>query len=209
MDAPVPQPVEARIRAARVGEGGAKLAAIRLLNYATNHVVCHLPSYGLRHAWYRRVLGVRLGHNSGIHLNCYIWFFGPSRLRKDHYLTIGDHTRINRSCLLDARGPLSIGDNVSVSAEVAIVTTQHRPEDPNFGVESRAVVIEDHVWIGMRAMIMPGVTVGRGAVVAAGAVVTKDVPPLAVVGGVPAKLIGTRGLDNPSYVLADPFPMFE
>jgi maltose O-acetyltransferase len=183
--------------------------AIRFLSYANNHVVSHVPSYRLRHAWYRRVLGVRLGENAGVHLDCYIWFFGPNRLRKDGFLSIGAHSRINRGCLLDARGRLRIGDNVSVSAEVAILTTQHRPEDPNFAVESRPVVIEDHVWIGMRAIIMPGVTVGRGAVVAAGAVVTNDVPPLAVVGGVPARQIGTRGLDNPAYVLADPFPMFE
>lgn len=190
-------------------EGGARLTAIRLLNYLTNHVVSHVPVYSVRHAWYRAVLGMQLGDGSGIHLGCYIWFFGPGRLRRERSLRIGCHTRINRRCLLDARGPLRIGDNVSVSAEVAILTTQHRPEDPDFAVESRPVVIEDHVWIGLRAMIMPGVTVGRGAVVAAGAVVTRDVAPLTVVGGVPARQIGDRGLENPSYVLSDPFPMFE
>lgn len=206
MDAPVSRPAPS---AAPAREGGLKLVAVRLLNWLTNEVVCHVPFYGLRHGWYRRILGVRLGPGSGIHLGCYIWFFGPSRLRRDRYLTIGEHTRINRRCLLDARGPLRIGDNVSVSAEVAILTTQHRPEDPDFRVESRPVVIEDHVWIGMRAMVMPGVTVGRGAVIAAGAVVTRDVPPLAVVGGVPAKVIGRRGLDDPAYILDDPFPLFE
>ena len=190
-------------------EAGFKVFAIRLLGYLTNHLISHVPFYSLRHWWYRHILGVRLGRHSGIHLDCYIWFFGPSRLGMDGYLTIGDYSRINRSCLLDARGPLRIGNNVSVSGEVAIITTQHRPEDPDFRVESRPVVIEDHAWIGMRAMIMPGVTVGRGAVVAAGSVVTKDVPPLTVVGGVPAKPIGDRGLADPGYVLDDPFPMFE
>ncbi len=209
MDGSFPRPGEARTGGSRLREGGARLTAIRLLSYANNHVVSHVPSYRLRHAWYRRVLGVRLGENAGVHLDCRIWFFGPSRLRKDGYLSIGAHSRINRGCLLDARGPLRIGENVSVSAEVAIITTQHRPEAPDFAVESRPVVIEDHVWIGMRAMILPGVTVGRGSVVAAGAVVTKDVPALSVVAGVPAKQIGMRGLDDPSYVLAEPFPMFE
>ena len=209
MEAPVQSPIETATRARAAREGGAKLTAIRLLNYLTNHVVGRVPIYRLRHAWYRGVLGMELGEGSGIHLGCYIWFFGPGRLRRDRSLRIGRHTRINRQCLLDARGPLRIGDNVSVSAEVAILTTQHRPDDPHFAVESRQVVIEDHVWIGMRAMIMPGVTVGRGAVVAAGAVVTRDVAPSTVVGGVPARQIGERGLENPSYVLSDPFPMFE
>jgi acetyltransferase-like isoleucine patch superfamily enzyme len=209
MDLPVRRPADRPTATARVREGGAKLIAIRLLNYLTNHLIPHMPLYSVRHAWYRRVLGVRLGRSSGIHLGCYLWCFGPSRLRRDGYLTIGEHTRINRRCLLDARGPVRIGDNVSVSPEVAIITTQHRMDDPAFAVESRPVVIEDHAWIGMRAVIMPGVTVGRGAVVATGAVVTRDVPPLAVVGGVPARQIGTRGLQHPSYVLAEPFPMFE
>jgi len=195
--------------AACARERGLKLTAIRLINYLTNHVVNHIPSFSIRHLWYRRLLGVRMGRGSGIHLNCYLWFFAPGRLRRDHHLIIGEHTRINRGCLLDARGPLRIGSNVSISPEVAIVTTQHRSADPDFAVQSLPVVIEDHVWIGIRAVILPGVTVGRGAVVAAGAVVTRDVPPLAVVGGVPARPIGSRGLSDPSYVLDDPFPRFE
>src|SRR5437899_7255572 len=108
MDAPISHPLEPRIKAARVREGGVKLVAVRLLNYATNHVVCHVPFYALRHAWYRRVLGVQLGHNSGIHLDCYTWFFGPSRLRRDRYLVIGEHSRITTSCLLAPRGPRQI-----------------------------------------------------------------------------------------------------
>ena len=62
-------------------------------------------------------------------------------------------------------------------------------------------MIEDHVWIGTRATILPGVTLGRGCVVAAGAVVTRDVPPLAIVGGVPAKVIGARPDEATHYVL--------
>jgi len=185
-----------------------RIFVIRVLNFLTNYVVCHIPSYRLRHAWYRRVLGVDLGAHAGIHLGCYIWFYGPSQMRREG-LTIGAYSRINRKCCLDARGPLRIGENVSVSPEVMILTALHRMDDPEFRVETRPVVIEDHVWIGARATILSGVTLGRGCVVAAGAVVTRDVEPLAIVGGVPARPIGVRPANAVDYVLDGPFPLFE
>jgi maltose O-acetyltransferase len=122
---------------------------------------------------------------------------------------IGAYSRINRDCCLDARGPLVIGENVSISPEVVILTAGHRTDDPGFPVETRPVTIEDHVWIGTRATILPGVRLGRGCVVAAGAVVTRDVPPLAIVGGVPAAQIGTRPAHATAYVLDEPPPLFE
>lgn len=209
MDASTSGPAVALPARRPARERGLRLTAIRMVNWLTNELVAHVPVYSARHAWYRRVLGVELGSGAGVHLGCYVWFFGPGAMRRDRSLIIGEHSRINRRCVLDARGPLRIGANVSISPEVVILTTQHHPDSPDFELEVRSTVIEDHVWIGMRAMIMPGVTVGRGAVVAAGAVVTKDVEPLAVVGGVPAKRIGTRGLEHVSYVLSTAFPMFE
>ncbi len=188
--------------------GGLKLFLIRALNYLTNHGVNRIPSFRFRHLWYRAVLGVHLGPASGIHLGCYIWFNGPGQLRREGLLTIGHHTRINRNCCLDARGGLSIGSNVSVSPDVTILTMQHGGDDPEFRAVVQPVTIGDHVWIGMRAMILPGVRVGRGAVVAAGAVVTRDVAAGDVVGGVPARPIGRRGID-PAYLLEEAFPLFE
>jgi maltose O-acetyltransferase len=188
--------------------GALKLLAIRLLNYLTNYWVNRVPSFRLRHFWYRSALGIQLGEGAGIYLGCYIWFNGPGRLRRDHLLTIGDHTRVNRNCCLDARGGLSIGSNVSISPEVAMLTMQHGSDDPEFRTVVSPVTIEDHVWIGTRAMILPGVTIGKGAIVAAGAVVTRDVPARAIVGGVPARPIGRRGID-PAYVLAERLPLFE
>jgi acetyltransferase-like isoleucine patch superfamily enzyme len=188
-----------------------RLFCFRILNYATNHVVAHVPSFTLRHLWYRRVLGIQLGQNAGVHMGAYVWFFGPREIRRIG-VRIGRNTRIGRNCTIDARSPLTIGDNVALSPEVMILAGTHDVNDPEFAdseVGPWAVTIEDRVWIGTRAMIMPGVTVGRGAVVAAGSIVTKDVPPLTIVAGVPAKPIGMREAAATVYELDSPLPLFE
>jgi len=181
---------------------------VRLVNFITNYVISRVPSYSIRHAWYRNVLGVELGRGAGVHLGCYIWYYGPSSLRRERLLVIGDRSRINRDCCLDARGGLRIGNDVSISPRVTILTAEHPPDDEEFRVQTKPVTIEDHVFIGMHAIILPGVTLRAGAMVAAGAVVTRDVPPLAIVGGVPARTIGHRER-MPAYRLETPFPRFE
>jgi len=97
--------------------------------------------------------------------------------------------------VLDGRGGLTIGDNVSVSAGVWLLTDGHAMNDPLFPEVLAPVCIGDYAWLGSRALVLPGVRIGDGAVVAAGAVVTKDVEPYAVVAGVPARAIGTRSSD--------------
>ena len=191
---------------ARRKSGALNLFAAHLLNFATNHVVSHVPSYTLRRAWYGKVMGVEMGAGSAVQLGCYLWSYGPRSNRRNR-TRIGARTVVNRGCCLDARSGLRIGDDVSISPEVAILTTQHDVASRDFALQGRAVVIEDHAWIGMRAMILPGVTVGRGAVVAAGAVVTRDVAPLEIVAGVPARPVGRRPID-PTYRLEPP-PLFE
>jgi maltose O-acetyltransferase len=207
IDARPRSPAAGRLEA---GEGGRslRLFVIRLLNYLTNYVVAHLPSFVVRRLWYQHVLGVRFGRRAGVHLGCYVWFYGPGQVRRDGF-RLGAYSRINRDCCLDARGPLQIGDNVSVSPQVVILTASHRWDDPKFRVESRPVVIEDHVWIGTRATVLPGVTLGRGCVVAAGAVVTRDVAPLTIVAGIPARPVGVRPAAATEYVLDSAFPLFE
>ena len=182
------------------------LIAANFLNYATNHVVSHVPSYSVRRAWYQKVMGIAMGSGSAVQLGCYLWSYGPRSTRRLKS-TIGARSVINRGCIIDVRTGLTIGADVSISPEVAILTTQHDLNDPEFALQGRRVVIEDHVWIGMRAIVLPGVTIGRGAVVAAGAVVTRDVAPLDIVAGVPARPVGRRTLD-PSYELQRP-PRFE
>lgn len=185
-----------------------RMFLFRVLNYLTNHVVAHVPSFAFRRLWYRRALGMQLGDRALVHLGCYIWFYGRGEnLRAG--ASIGRSTWINRQCTLDLRGGLRIGDNVSISPEVSILTASHDMHDPDFKLIDFPVVIGDHVWIGTRATVLPNVTIGRGAVVAAGAVVTSDVEPMTIVAGVPARPIGRREADGLSYVFDGPAPLFE
>jgi acetyltransferase-like isoleucine patch superfamily enzyme len=165
--------------------------ALALVRYVTNHVVAHIPVYALRHVWYQHLLGMRIGEGSALLMGLYIYVRGRAGANRPG-ITIGRRSVINQQCCLDGRGGLAIGDNVDISAGVWILTDGHNMHDPYFSETLAPVKIGDHVWIGSRATILPGVTVGEGAVVAAGAVVTHDVEPYAVVAGVPARQIGTR-----------------
>ena len=107
-------------------------------------------------------------------------------------VTIGDHTRIGIHCTVI--GPVCIGNNVNLAQSITVTALNHNFEDPTRmideqGISTKPVVIGDDVWIGANAVILPGVTIEHHVVVAAGAVVTKDVPPHSLVAGVPAKLI--------------------
>jgi acetyltransferase-like isoleucine patch superfamily enzyme len=111
-------------------------------------------------------------------------------------ITIGARNVMNFGCLLDGRKyAIRIGDDVSIGPEATILTLGHDPQSPDFEDKGGDVLIGNRVWIAYRALILPGITIGEGAVVAAGAVVTKDVPPFTIVAGNPAKKIGERSHD--------------
>ena len=120
-------------------------------------------------------------------------------LRSPYRISIGSYTNINKRCVLDGRGVLIISNNVDIAQDVYIWTEQHDYNDIAYKSICAPVIIEDYVWIASRATILPGVKIGRGAVVASGAVVTKDVPPLAIVAGIPAKIIGERNANALQY----------
>jgi acetyltransferase-like isoleucine patch superfamily enzyme len=164
---------------------------LALARYLTNYVIARLPIYAVRNAWYRRVLGMRIGEGSVLMMDLYLHIRGRARPGR-HGITIGRRSLVNQQCCLDGRGGLTIGDNVDISPGVWILTDSHDMNDPLFREVLAPVIIGDHAWIGSRALILPGVTVGEGAVVAAGAIVTGDVAPFTVVAGVPARPIGTR-----------------
>ena len=105
---------------------------------------------------------------------------------------IGDHTRIGLHNTII--GPVDIGNHVNLAQGITVTALNHNFSDTNKrideqGVSTSPVTIEDDVWIGANAVILPGVTIGEHCVVAAGAVVTKDVPPHSLVAGIPAKVI--------------------
>ena len=118
------------------------------------------------------------------------------RARFDSTVELGDHSGIGEGCIVTNK--VIIGENVMMAREVLINPNNHVIADTEIpmcqqGMEpKKPVIIEDDVWLGSRCMIMPGITVHEGSVVAAGAVVTKDVPEYAIVGGVPAKVIRYR-----------------
>lgn len=146
-----------------------------------------VPSHWFRRAVYRHLLRVTIGAHTSVHRHC--------RMYQPQGICIGEHTVVNRNVLLDGRMGLVIGNNVSISEGVAIFSLEHDPNSPTFAIRGGCVSIADRVFVGSRAIILPGVQVGEGAVVAAGAVVTHNVPPYTIVGGVPAKPIGQRTQD--------------
>ena len=107
---------------------------------------------------------------------------------------------IGQRCYVDARAGIRVESDVSISREVCILTATHKVNCPDFSPTFGPVHFAPRSWIGMRAVILPGVNIGEGAVVGAGAVVSGDVAPYTVVGGVPAKVLGKR-VEPMSYEL--------
>ena len=140
-----------------------------------------------------RLYGAKIGKGSSIHMGAR--FFS---LRK---LIIGEDTIIGEKAFLDGRAPLKIGDHVDIASDVMIYNSEHDINSDNFQAVTAPVEIGDYVFIGPRAIILPDVKIGKGAVVAAGAVVTKDVDEFTIAGGVPAQKIGERNLKDPHYKL--------
>lgn len=160
------------------------------------HIIGHVPFHHYRRACYR-IVGVKIGKGSTIHMG--------TRFYKPHNISIGRDTIVGEEAVLDGRAHLKIGDHVDIASEVMIYNSEHNINAEHFasesGVITAPVTIEDYVFIGPRSIILPGVTIGKGAIVAAGAVVTKDVPPYTIVGGVPAKVIGERQNKDLHYKL--------
>ena len=170
----------------------------RLYNYVLDFElmvlrwVGHVPSHLLRKLFYR-LAGVKIGKGSTIHM----WanFFEPNGIIIGTDTIIGDHV------FLDGRAPLVIGSHVDIASSVMIYNSEHDLENSDFSARTALVEICDYAFIGPRAIILPGVKIGKGAVIAAGAVVAGDVSDFTIVGGVPAKVIGERKNKDLHYKL--------
>lgn len=140
--------------------------------------------------------GVRIGNN--VRLREHVWIQATSTLDQlGAGLEIGDGTYIGPRCILGAGGGIRIGRGVTLGASVHILAENHASRDADVpiaaqGVTREGIVVEDDVWIGNAAIVLDGVTIGKGAVIGAGAVVTRDVAPYSVVAGNPARVIGRR-----------------
>lgn len=148
--------------------------------------VSYVPSCHLRRFIYKS-LGMKMGRNNVFHFGTEIR--GITNIKMGNGCIIGDNA------LLDGRKGLVFGDNVNLSSNVSIYTLQHDHRDSDFGCIGGKVVVGDRVWLGSNIIILPGVTIGEGAVCCAGCVVTKDVPPYTVVAGIPAKKVNERPKD--------------
>jgi len=143
-----------------------------------------MPIRRLRRWWWSLIF-------RGVGERCFVGI--RTQLMAPWNIELSDGAVVNPDCHLDGRGGnLSIGSESDIGPYTHIWTMEHDPDDDEHGTKQGEVVIEDHVWIASRVTILPGVRIGRGAVVAAGSVVRDDVGELAIVGGIPARVIGKR-----------------
>jgi len=152
-----------------------------------NRVIAHLPHTGVRIRALRE-LGATIGPN--------VYLFGGSEILGAQHLEILGNCHIGRHCQIDARGGLTIGTNVAIASFTALVTADHDINDPMFRGRLGPITIGDRVWLATRTMVVKDVVIGEGAVAAAGSVIVDDVPPWAVVAGVPARVVGERPRDQ-------------
>ena len=148
-----------------------------------NCFVCYFPSKHIRH-YCLRMSGIKMSKN--------VHFFEGFHIRNPKAIELGDGCSIGPRVLLDGRRGLTIGKSVTLGYECIIWTLNHDYNDIHFCGKGAPVIIEDYAWICSRSIILPGVKIGKGAVVGSGAIVTKEVPPYCIVAGIPAKIIGKR-----------------
>ena len=164
-----------------------KPSAYKALYYAgviiLQDTLLRIPSRHFRKQIYR-MLGAEIGKTSVL--------FRRQDVIYPYGLQIGEHVTIGTRCLLDARGGIFIGNNVNISGDVKLITGNHDVNDSKMKANFYPITIEDNCWICTGVTILSNVKIGEGAVVAAGAIVTKDIPPYEVWGGVPARFIMKR-----------------
>lgn len=149
-------------------------------------ILGYIPVHCLRIYYYKLFLGVKIGKGTHIHRCC--------QIRKGD-IHIGNNVIVGENAILDGRCGLYIDDNVNISSNVSIYTLQHDYNSPDFKAVGGKVIIKRNSWISANSMILPGVVINEGAVVAAMCLVNKNIDEYTLVGGVPAKILRKRNRD--------------
>ena len=158
-----------------------------IIAYTYNGIIGRLPSRKLRAIFLKLWLG-EFALGTSVQMRC--------QFLNGRKIFLGKNNVINFGTLFDGRKyAIKTGDNVSIGPEATILTLGHDPQSAHFEDKGGQVEIGDFVWIGYRATILPGIKIGEGAVIGAGSLVSKDVPPYAIVAGNPARPIGERKKD--------------
>ncbi len=158
------------------------------------HIAAFIPIHRVRVAALR-AFGATI-HPSAI-------IYHGFQVRRARNLVIGARTSVGDGTILDARGGLTLGQDVNISTQAMIWTAQHDWQSSDFGYVQAPVTVGDRSWIGPRVVVLPGASIGEGAVIAAGSIVRGTIAPFTLVGGVPAKHIADRTKDL-QYELPDP-----
>ncbi|WP_419767381.1 acyltransferase [Arcobacter sp.] len=156
------------------------------------YMVLELLPFVIKYPIYKIIFN-KIG--TDFHIDFKTYFRYPSQI------TIGSNVSINRGCSFYPgykikEATITIGDNVAVGPEVTFFAAGHDVNDIKLKDTGAPIIVENNVWIGGRSIILQGVTIGEGAIVAAGSVVAKNVEPYTIVGGIPAKFIKKRGLND-------------
>lgn len=165
------------------------------LFYIFNNCLTYFPNYALRKFYLKKIMKIKIGNQTFIHMGC---FFSSN-------VKIGNNSVIGRQCQLI--GDITIKDNVSITAQTYIFSVTHFKDSPAFQGQHKSVLIEDYAWVGARAVILPGVRIGKGAILGANSTATKSIPNYAVWAGSPAREVSKRS-DKLEYNLIY-FPYFE
>lgn len=161
-----------------------------------NMIINKIPSRHIR-KWFYQALGAKIGKKT----------FPCRRVEilLPKGLVLKERVAVGWFAELDARGGILVDHDTNISSHVKLITGSHDIDDSDYTADFQPIKVGHHCWIGTGAIILQGVTIGDGAVVAAGAVVTKDVPPYTVVGGVPAKTIRSRTVTDGYQIGSAPF----
>lgn len=162
----------------------------------SNVVINKIPSRKFRNLFYK-IMGAQIGEGTVIFRRAEILF--PKGMN------IGNHCSIGWFTHLDARAGIEVGENTVIASYCKLITGSHKVDSSDFEAEFKPIKIGKRVWVGTGSTILQGVSIGEGAVIAAGSVVTKDVEPFMIVGGVPAKPIRKRN-ENLNYTI-EPAPL--